>query len=969
MSLGAPMIRVMRRLTIVLLMATVAANILFASSPLPLGGPNVVLGVLLVLASMVYAFLRFRAAQEQNPAPFIRAAFEEFRPIIPAVAVGALMLAWMFGVHSVTDTFDYRPIRWWQIGMGICVLISVYVVVDTLLRASLVILAFVLATFASTLFGVAVSFIGSPFLAIWLNIATVFEKDLTIILATSRVAGLAPDSVAFGYQLAVAVPLAFAALLYGGLGKDAATSHRNIYRVVLFLALMTMITVMFLNGTRSVFLGVAVGLLVILIPSITPTKMSKASRLRALLALPFMALWLAAFFNPVYTVADTAPVFARVWNIARPVVWDPAATAVDTAWDATASTVARALGSDAEPVDVEVPVVETPAPETPVVRTSPTEVPAIEVPVVVTPAAEVPAVEVPVVVTPAAEVPAVETPVDETPAIETPVDETPGTPEPTPEPVLPISALAPGGETPTEGGDIQILGYKIDGLEPGKAYQVQLLARGEKTFWGQSEAAAIAEGDGSLTITWHDPDDWDVISYPFRLLEDGATEWTAWASDSPIQWTNQMSGTPTHFDWAPIIFDLEHGTTKFSDCNVQSAFGHVFDGLDPWRKYDIQLRMKNARGFWGQSDIVSAYAGSIGLPLTWRQSPLPAPLGAIQFRVRPSEDGAEWAEWRGFFPSLQGQTFDIPDREKAPLAIEGLAVAVDGYTSLPGSERGGLTLEDIIYYSDLPLDGHWIHHLSRWKEYALQLRAWNEYGYGPDGRTILVKADEDGSFAFTWHKPTCFPNIEGYQYRLNRSSDRDWLPWRDFVPGQYDIDAVARAEMALYESGRDFVPNTRIWSVQDESAQARVYMASTAFRYSMDHPLGTGRYTPGEQHLSEEIDVFMAEHILNQLPHNQFLYLLVHFGFPGLVMAVLFYLLILWALISSGRFIVRSRGIDLYFIAFAVAGAMTAYGIHGLFHDVGPFVIDWIHFVIIGLAFSVRRITASRESNDEPQSQ
>lgn len=925
----------MRRLTIGLLMATVSAHILFASSPLPFGGPNVVLGVLFVLASMIYAFLRFRAAQEQNPAPFVRAAFDEFRPIIPAVAVGALMLVWMFAVHSVTDTFDYRPIRWWQIALGICVLISVYVVVDNLRRASLVIIAFVLATFASTLFGVAVSFIGNPFLAIWLNIATVFEKDLTIILATSRVAGLAPDSVAFGYQLAVAVPLAFAALLYGGLGRDAPTSHRNIYRVILFLALMTMITVMFLNGTRSVFLGVAVGLLIILIPSITPTKMSKTNRLRALLPLPFMALWLAAFFNPIYTVADTAPVFGRAWNIASPAVtavWDPAASAVDTAWDATASTVARALGRDAE-------IVETPVPETPVAQIPATEVPAVETPVI-----EPPVPETPVVQVLPTEVPAVETPVAEDPlAVETP-------------------------EPLANRQDIPILGYKIDGLAPGKSYQVQLRAVGENTFLGQSQSIVIAESDGSLAITWHDPVDWNALGYQFRLVEDGESQWTTWTRDVPIQWTNQMGGTPTHSNWAPSIFDLERGTAKLFNCYDRSAFGHVFDGLDPWREYDVQLRMKNARGFWGQSEIVSADAGPTGLPLTWRQSTHPASLGAIQFRLRPSGDGAEWTKWRGFFPSLQGQTFDIPVREKAPPAIEGLAVGIDGYTSQFGPERNA-SLEDIISYSDLPTDGHWLHYLTGWKEYALQLRAWNEYGYGPDGRTIPVKANSYGSFSFIWRIPTCFPNIGGYQYRLYRSGDKGWLPWRDFVPGQYALDVVARGEMALYESGRDFVPSTRIWTVQDESAQARVYMASTAFRYSLDYPLGTGRYTPRAQHLIDGIDVFMAEHILNQLPHNQFLYLLVHFGFPGLIMAVLFYLLILWTLISSGWFIIRSRDMDLYFIAFAVAGGMAAYGIHGLFHDVGPFVIDWIHFVIIGLAFSVQRIIASRKSNDEHQPQ
>ena len=894
----ASMVRKMRGLTIVLLVATVVAHVMFASSPLPLGGPNVVLGVLLVFTSLTYAFLRARAAHGQDIIQTVRALFDEFRPIIWVVGVAALMLAWMFVIHAVTDTFDYRPIRWWQIAMGVCILISVYIVVDNIRRASLVALAFILTTFASTLFGVAVSFIGNPFLTIWLNVATVLEKDLTIIIATSRVAGLAPDTVAFGYQLAVAIPIAFAALLYGAQGKGTATSRRNTYRAVVFIALMTMVTVMFLNGTRSVLLGVAVSAPLVLIPSILPTKMSGGNRLRALLVLPAIALWMVAFFNPVYTVNDAV---APVWDAARPVVapaWGATASAADTVWDAAASTVTGIFGVDTWDAE-------------------------------------------------------------DTDDIQTTED------------AVSIFGLAVGMHSLTARVDIPILGYTIDGLSPVKEYQVQLRAEEGAGFGAPSDITASAELDGSLTFTWYAPVDSNVIGYQFRLREDGEDGGDGGdgedGEDGETQWTNWMDYTPTLSNTDPIIYDLTAGTKILFQCRGLFAFGHVFDGLTPWQRYDAQLRMMDGRGYWGESPIISAFAGAPGITLSWHQTLPSSSVDKFQYRLRPWAYGAEWTEWQDFLPSLQGNVLDVRIDEAPPAAVEELAVAIDGDTVGPLDGTSPLTFEGIISESNIPLHGHWLHFLTKWKEYALQVRAWNLHGYGPEGRILPIRVNSAGSASFTWREARCPSYIEGYQYRLYRSGDRGWLPWRDFTPGHNALDVVARGEMALYESGRDFVVSGRIWQVTDDSARARMYMASTAFRYSLDNPLGTGRYTPNEWHLTDGLDALMAEHVLTQLPHNQLLYILVHFGFPGLALAVVFYFLVLRALFYSGRFIIRSGDMDLYFLVFAVTGAIIAYGIHGLFHDVGPFVIDWGHFVILGLAFSIQRIVVSRESGEESQ--
>ena len=137
----------------------------------------------------------------------------------------------------------------------------------------------------------------------------------------------------------------------------------------------------------------------------------------------------------------------------------------------------------------------------------------------------------------------------------------------------------------------------------------------------------------------------------------------------------------------------------------------------------------------------------------------------------------------------------------------------------------------------------------------------------------------------------------------------------------------------------------------------------------MDHPLGTGTYSPTREHIGEGLDPAMVEHLLVNTPHNQFLNVLVYYGYPGLALLVLFYLLILRSLVYSGRYILRSGDASLYFLGTAVVGALAAYGVNSLLHNSGPFVGDWAHFFIVGLAFSIERIVASRMAEGEARSE
>ena len=106
----------------------------------------------------------------------------------------------------------------------------------------------------------------------------------------------------------------------------------------------------------------------------------------------------------------------------------------------------------------------------------------------------------------------------------------------------------------------------------------------------------------------------------------------------------------------------------------------------------------------------------------------------------------------------------------------------------------------------------------------------------------------------------------------------------------------------------------------------------------------------------------MAEEVLAQTPHNQFLVVLVYYGYPGLVLLAAFYLLIGRSLLATARHYLSSRDTESLVLVAAVAGSLAGYGLNSLFHNAGPFVGDWFHFVIVGLVFSIERLAAERAS-------
>ena len=295
------------RLLFALVLATVVAQHWFASTPLPWGGPNVVLGALAALAATFLVGLRLRHGGVQ-----CGGAFTALRPAAGVVAVALLWLLWALVVHGRTGTAP--PVRLAQTALGIGVLCATCLAVTTLRRARLMALTFVAATFVSAIFGLAVAFVQEPFLTVWLRIADVQPKFLEAFWRSLRLAGMAADPPTFGYQLAVALPLALAALLF------AARRRRllpNGGAVLWYVMLMTLATALVIDGARSpLFAGLVGGGFVV-----TLALCAEEARRRLPWVAGLMALWFVVAFPPAFRSAPVAgelPAVTRVDDVGVP---------------------------------------------------------------------------------------------------------------------------------------------------------------------------------------------------------------------------------------------------------------------------------------------------------------------------------------------------------------------------------------------------------------------------------------------------------------------------------------------------------------------------------------------------------------------------------------------------------------------------------------------------------------------------
>lgn len=700
-----------------LLIAAVFAHFWFASAPLPLGGPNVILGGVTVLLAIVYVL--GRAARSGSISAVISGILQRFRPILPITALCLAMLVWAAAVYLIfADSVDTVLLA--QIALGIGILFAAFVCVDSVYRAAVMAMSIVVAAFVSALFGAAVLFIGDPFLSIWVNISTIEDQYLRVVLADGRIAGLAPDTNALGYQLAAAVPIAFAALLYRPFKGNAVS--RAAFDLALFVVLTTMTTVMFINFTRSVVVGVGAAAVIVALPALR----SKQILRRLLVIVPAISIWLVVFFN------------------------------VDAIDDASAA---------------------------------------------------------------------------------------PGDPSNTTHsPTIPSPAPNPEDDIP---------------------------------------------GDGSQRL-------YGTVTYP-----------------------------------------LSNG------------------------EFEVQIRTLSDQGVEEMSGVGrGSHDADRNFTLTWPQPHDRTRVIAYQGRVRGHSRSAGWWDpWLTLTPSDGTSPHDIQD----------LSVVINGHTdpSIPDViER----FENLLNDTDDAVVGHTFEHLIAWWHYTVQIRAWN----GAEWLTssvVSAVAGQDRSFVLSWKKPND-QSITDYQFRLLWNDEPEWGAWVPFVPGvrdpaQPNPNAVdedeLKARMALYHFVEIGGSRDGLWEFTDKSTRARIPMTLAALQYSLDNPLGTGFYSPSRSHLIRGLSPWMDYHVMTEPPHNQFLNVLVYYGFPGLTLLILFYVFVLRSLVRSGRFVFRSRDTALYFLAAGAAGALLAHGVNGLARNAGgPFEGDWGYFLIVALVFAVHKIVDSR---------
>ncbi len=171
---------------------------------------------------------------------------------------------------------------------------------------------------------------------------------------------------------------------------------------------------------------------------------------------------------------------------------------------------------------------------------------------------------------------------------------------------------------------------------------------------------------------------------------------------------------------------------------------------------------------------------------------------------------------------------------------------------------------------------------------------------------------------------------------------------RFFLP----LLAAAAVGAVLYLAVGFVHDATRFLELEDRSAQVRAPMQLTALKYAWQHPLGTGFYELDEGYLPAELDPPLARMILQHTPHNQFLNVLVYYGFPGLALLILFYGLVAKRVRNLWHALARGSCAEMRWLVAGCAGAILAYLLNSLLHNAGPFVGDVFHWYVLAFLFS-----------------
>lgn len=895
-----------------LLVAAVFGQIWFASMPAPFGGPNIVPAAAAALLAVVLCACRAAviARADGVRGAFAWGASARFRPAAPVLLVALLMWAWELAVYLRTGTFDSMRMGQFTVGIGV---LFAFVAVCSVRRAKGLCAAIVIATALSALFGIAVLVVGEPFLSMWMRIATVAESNLDTIIIYGRSAGAAAHLSSFAYQIAVAIPLGFAGLVFGVSLRGG--RWRWWSDATLFVLVTAIFAAMLINASRSTILGVGVGVACCVAGALTGPARRRRTR-RLLIVAPTMTLVLLAFFAPRFNVGS---VIEELRPAAR-AGGDIEAMAAGV--DALSSGDSRVLGHRLEGYR--------------------------------------PGTEYVVLLRERyrqgfGHATSVQLTADANGALaftwrgkvdhnlvgyQVRAREENATaweawraflPNLRPGDLLPAVEKLTAGAAAWAANDDSIIGAQAAGLQPQGEYELQLRIVLPGREGRPTQVRARADDNGRFVFTWRRAA-WLDVSYQYRLRPPSHEKWSQWQVceliDPPSHvWPGLKSGSET-------LVDAAAGSEALRQ-------GEQFYGFRAWKWYRVQVRQTIAAGVkrpaqHGEIVVKPSQGGSF--VLTWPAAPAPAGVAGFQMRAKEMNQ-AEWSPWREFNPSLTGKTL-IP------------AVLPAGWSVVQRP--------DLIRHTLLGIPAETAH--------SVQLRVRGPHGLGA-ASVVRGRSDEAGSFVLAWREPPR-EQVMGYQFRLWRRIKQDWHPWQNFAPkvrdGRTLVDLVSGTHspdrtLAAARNAQNVAGALRVQPRLirgDRLPDSRLAQVEGALRYAFDHPLGTGTYRPRLAHAAGGLADTMREDVLRLWPHNQFLHVLVLFGLPGLILHLLFYFFLARAAWRAGKLAWRERRADLRLLAAAVLAAWLAYTVNSMFLPTGPFVQDWGHYFVLALLLGLEDMLA-----------
>jgi len=154
---------------------------------------------------------------------------------------------------------------------------------------------------------------------------------------------------------------------------------------------------------------------------------------------------------------------------------------------------------------------------------------------------------------------------------------------------------------------------------------------------------------------------------------------------------------------------------------------------------------------------------------------------------------------------------------------------------------------------------------------------------------------------------------------------------------------------------------TRMYTVEG-SALYRISFWVSSFHIAKDNFWGVGRgnYSEASEIYLDEISSYPGyEIVLRTTPHNQFLNILVYWGFPGFIFLIIFYYLIIREL-NNVRKKINDR--VLQNISIGLLCSFIAYLINSMFHNNGAFTGDSFHWFIISISLSLINLSKKYEA-------